>query len=398
VEPDDPPAAEGRSGLMPPDLSVIIVAYRCRDVLAECLKSLGPERDTSSPARGGASPERGGSLATASLRPDPPRGEAAPAPTESALTAASQVEDSPWRETRRARSNVRLAVEIIVVDNASGDGTAQMVRERFSPVHLIANASNRGFAAANNQGLAVASGQHVLFLNPDTLVHPGAPAAMVGTLEADEKIGVCGPQILNADGSIQPSARRFPDYGALLHQYTPLRLLRLCRGAYRRYKMADFDFSSAADVESLMGAAMCVPRRVLEKVGAFDERFFVYLEEVDLCRRIREAGYRVRFEPAGRITHLGGVSAASATASLFFCRSLFRYIRKYHGPATGRVMVFLLRFGMFVREGMLMIVDLAAAGMLALVGRTERARRRMASARSAARFVFRDGWLSFLKA
>ena len=362
---------------MPPDLSVIIVAYRCRDVLAECLKSLGPERGTASPERG----------------------EAAPAPTESALTAAGQVEDSPWRETRRARSeDARLAVEIIVVDNASGDGTAQMVRERFPPVHLIANASNRGFAAANNQGLAVASGRHVLFLNPDTLVHPGALAAMVGTLDADEKIGACGPQLLNADGSIQPSARRFPDYGALLHQYTPLRLLRLCRGAYRRYKMADFDFSSAADVDSLMGAAMCVPRRVLEKVGAFDERFFVYLEEVDLCRRIREAGYRVRFEPAGRITHLGGVSAASATASLFFCRSLFRYIRKYHGPATGLGMVFFLRLGMFVREGMLMIVDLAAAGMLALVGRTERARRRMASARSAARFVFRDGWLSFLKA
>ena len=361
---------------MPPDLSVIIVAYRCRDVLAECLKSLGPERGTSSPERG----------------------EAAPAPTESALTAAGQVEDSPWRETRRARSNGRLAVEIIVVDNASGDGTAQMVRERFPPVHLIANASNRGFAAANNQGLAVASGRHVLFLNPDTLVHPGALAAMVAALDANEKIGACGPQLLNADGSIQPSARRFPDYGALLHQYTPLRLLRLCRGAYRRYKMADFDFSSAADVDSLMGAAMCVPRRVLEKVGAFDERFFVYLEEVDLCRRIREAGYRVRFEPAGRITHLGGVSAASATASLFFCRSLFRYIRKYHGPIAGFMLVFILRLGMFLREGMLMIVDLAAAGMLALVGRTERARRRMASARSAARFVFRDGWLSFLKA
>ena len=369
---------------MPPDLSVIIVAYRCRDALADCLKSLGPERGTSSPERGGS--------------PDPPRGEAAPAPTESALTAAGQVEDSPWRETRRARSDVRLAVEIIVVDNAGGDGTAELVRERFPAVRLIANESNRGFAAANNQGLAAATGRHVLFLNPDTIVHPGALAAMVAALDADETIGACGPQLLNADGSIQPSARRFPDYGALLHQYTPLRLLRFLRGAYRRYKMADFDFATATDVDSLMGAALAVPRRVLEEVGTFDERFFVYLEEVDLCRRIWAAGCRVRFEPAGQITHLGGVSAASATASLYFCRSLFRYIRKYHGPVSGVTRVFLLRLGMFLREGMLLVANLLAAGALALVGRKARARRRMAGARAAARFVFRDGWLSFLRA
>jgi len=364
---------------MAPDLSVILVAYNCRDALADCLKSLGPERSGS---------------------PDPPRGEAAPAPTESALTAAGQVEDSPWRETRRAplRCITRPVIETIVVDNASGDGTARMVRECFPSVRLIANASNRGFAAANNQGLAVASGRHVLFLNPDTIVRAGALATLVQTLDADETIGACGPQLLNADGSIQPSARRFPTYGALLHQYTPLRLLRFLKGAYRRYKMAGFDFGAAADVDSLMGAALCVPRRVIEKVGAFDERFFVYLEEMDLCRRIGAAGYRVRFEPAGRITHLGGVSAASATANLFFCRSLFRYIRKYHGPVGGPTLVFLLRLGMFMREGMLMIVNLAAAGMLALVGQTARARRRWAGARAAARFVFRDGWLSFFGA
>jgi hypothetical protein len=334
---------------MAPDLSVIIVSYRCRDVLAGCLKSLEPQS-------AGAATQR---------RPE----------------AAGE-----WP-----------AIETIVVDNASGDGTLEMVRREFPSVRLIANDANRGFAAANNQGLAAASGRHVLFLNPDTIVQAGALAALVGILDGDEAIGACGPQVLNSDGSVQPSARAFPGYGALLHQYTPLRLLRIFRDDYRRYKMADFDFLTAADVDSLMGAALCVRRRVIDKVGNFDERFFVYLEEVDLCRRIREAGYRVRFDPAGRVVHLGGVSAAAATANLFFCRSLFRYIRKYHSPVAGAAMVHVLRLGMWIREAGMLVGNLAAAAGLAVIGRTDGAQRRWAAARSAARFVARDSWASMAK-
>jgi len=322
---------------MPPDLSIVIVAYRCRDALADCLMSIE---------------SHSGNLAT----------------------------------------------ETIVVDNAGRDGTAEMVRERFGWVRLIANARNRGFAAANNQGLVLAAGRNVLFLNPDTVVHAGALEVLVRTLDGDPHVGACGPQLLNADGSIQPSARRFPTLAALLHQYTPLRALRFLKGAYRRYKMADFDFRTPADVDSLMGAALCVPQRVLAEVGIMDERFFVYLEEVDLCRRIREAGHRIRFEPSGRLTHLGGVSAASATANVLFCRSLFRYLRKHGGPFRGAAMVFALRLGMFLREAALLVGNLIAALVLLLVGRTARAQRRLAGAASAARFLCRDGWLMFLKA
>jgi hypothetical protein len=287
-----------------------------------------------------------------------------------------------------------------------------MVRERFGWVRLISNARNRGFAAANNQELVLASGRNVLFLNPDTVVHAGALEVLVRALDGDPHLGACGPQLLSADGSIQPSARRFPTFAALLHQYTPLRALKFLKGAYRRYKMADFDFRTPADVDSLMGAALCVPQRVLAEVGIMDERFFVYLEEVDLCRRIREAGYRIRFEPSGRLTHLGGVSAASslrsrsgcfggvgsATANVLFCRSLFRYLRKHGGPFRGAAMAFVLRLGMFLREAALLVGNLIAALVLLLVGRTARAQRRLAGAASAARFLCRDGWLTFLKA
>jgi hypothetical protein len=322
---------------MRPDLSVIIVSFNCRGELAACLDSL--------PAGAGG-----------------------------------------------------LALETIVVDNASRDGAARMVAERFPQVRLVANERNRGFAAANNQGLALASGRCVLFLNPDTVVRPGALETLVRTLDGDPGIGICAPQLLDADGTIQPSLRREPTFAALLHQYTPLRVLRVFKGAYRRYKMEDFDFGSAADVEVVMGAAFCVPQGVLEQVGRLDERFFVYFEEMDFCRRVREAGCRVRFQPAAQITHIGGVSAASATSNLFFCRSLFRYLRKHNGPLKGRAMVWVLRLGMFLRETMLLVGNLAAALGLGLLLRPDRARRRLARARSAARFVFRDGWLTLFSA
>jgi len=314
-----------------PDLSIIIVAYHCRDDLARSL---------------------------ASLRPSP----------------------------------ASASTEIIVVDNASGDGTAEMVRERFPEVRLIPNAENRGFAAANNQGLAVASGRHVLFLNPDTRPAEGALAVLVRTLDADAGLGAVGPQLLNPDGSVQPSVRTDPTPAALLHQYTPLRLLRVLAPAYHRYKRRDFDFASAADVDTLMGAALCVPRRVLDEVGPMDERFFVYQDDADLCLRIRQAGYRVRFEPAARITHVGGVSAEHAASSVLYLRSLYRFLYKHHGRVKGWGMVNALRVGLWLREALQVLVEASAALVLLLVGRLDRARRRARRARRAVRYLCLDHW------
>jgi GT2 family glycosyltransferase len=314
-----------------PDLSIIIVSYHCREALASCLASL-------------------------------------------------------------AACTPRVSTEVLVIDNASRDGTAEMVRERFGTVRLIANAENRGLAAAANQGLAVAVGRHILFLNPDTIVHDGTLEGMVRLLDGDPTIGACGPRLEDLEGSLQPSARRLPTVTACLYQYTPLRLLRVFRGAYERYKMVDFDFGHAADVESLMGAALCVPRRVMDEVGGLDERFFVYFEEVDLCRRILERGHRIRFDPSFSVTHLGGVSANSAASNLLFCRSLFRYLGKYHRRAATVAVVGGLWLGMMIREGGQLLFNPLAAGVRMLTGRRERARRRMRRAAVAARFLFRDAW------
>ena len=316
---------------MSTDLSILIVAWRCRDDLAHCLASL--------PAAVGD-----------------------------------------------------LESETVVVDNASGDGTAEMVRERFPAVHLIANTGNRGFAAANNQALAVATGRHVLYLNPDTRPEAGSLAVLVRTLDADEGLGAAGPQLRGADGEIQPSVRTDPTFAALLHQYTPLRLLRIVGPAYRRYKRRDMDFTVAADVDTLMGAALCVPRRVLDEVGPMDERFFVYHEEADLCLRIRQAGYRVRFEPAARVTHVGGVSSAQAAAGVLYLRNLYRFLYKHHGPLKGALMVTALRVGLFLREALQVPMQGLAAGGYLLVGRVDRARRRGRRAAQAVRYLCCDAW------
>jgi N-acetylglucosaminyl-diphospho-decaprenol L-rhamnosyltransferase len=332
-----------------PDLSVVIVSYRCREALERCLASL-VVGEPSGPADAPAAPRWG------------------------------------------------VSVETIVVDNDSGDGTAEMVRERFASVRLIANPANRGLAAAANQGIAIASGRHILMLNPDTVVREGALEGMVRILDGDAGIGACGPQLLNPDGSIQPSARRLPGFASLLHQYTPLRVLRVFRNTYRRYKMLDFDFQHVADVESLMGAAICVPRRIVDEIGGLDERFFVYYEEVDFCRRILESGRRLRFDPSCRVTHVGGVSAdRTAAATVFYYRSLFKYLRKYHSRPAAFAMVWVLWLGMIVREAGLAATNLLAAGALAAVGRGKKANTRLKRARSSARLVCRDGWQALLK-
>ena len=313
------------------DLSIVIVSYKCRDELADCLASLAPER-------------------------------------------------------------FGVSLDVTVIDNASGDGTAEMVRDRFPAVRFIANDVNRGFAAANNQGIAEAAGRHLLFLNPDTVVRDGALEALVQALEEDESIGACGPQLVGPDGRIQASVRALPTFAALLHQYTPLRLLGVLRGAYRRYRVRDFDYTRAADVDALMGAALCVPRRVLDQVGRFDERFFVYFEEVDLCRRIRDAGYRNCFVPEATVTHVGGVSASRGAASLYLCRSMFRYLRKHNRALKRWTGLPALWPGMMVREAFQVLAAGVSAVCLALAGQRDRAGRRARRARSAAAFLFCNAW------
>ena len=225
-----------------------------------------------------------------------------------------------------------LSLEVFVVDNESGDGTDEMVRHDFGWVKFIAAGGNLGFARANNLALARAAGEYVLFLNPDTEVASDTFARALELIKSRPKCGVLGPKMAFSDGSFQPSVRRFPTFAAI-----SLMLLKLPKifphlAPIDRYLATDFDYSQEQPVDQVMGAFMLMPRAVLDKVGGFDERFFIWFEEVDLCRRVKSAGYSVIYTPEVSIIHHGGKSFAQqslVTNQRRFFVSAFKYFVKY---------------------------------------------------------------------
>jgi GT2 family glycosyltransferase len=223
-------------------------------------------------------------------------------------------------------------LEVIVVDNASSDGSLEMLRTEFSHVTLIANSENRGFPAGNNQGLAAARGRFVMALNPDTEIVGDALRRVVAHLEAHPEVGALGPQLLNPDGSVQSSRRRFPTFVTALFESTWLQGIAP-RRVLRRYTMDDVPDDTVHEVDWVTGACIGVRREVLETVGVFDEDFFMYSEELDWCRRIQAAGWKIVYLPEAKVIHHAGKSSEQAVAArhIHFQASKVRYFRKYHG-------------------------------------------------------------------
>ncbi len=228
--------------------------------------------------------------------------------------------------------------EVIVVDNASTDDTADAIKSDFPEVRLIINSENRGFAAANNQGIEKAQGEYTLFLNPDTIVQPHSMDVLIKFMDDNNDVGACGPRLLNCDGTIQSSVKRFPTFRGALYRHTGFRYLNIFRDQYDKWLMKDFKYDRQLDVDQLMGSALMVRRSVVERLGGMDETFFMYYEEVDLCYRIKQAGWRIVYVPEVEITHLGGRSAGQIPASkhIMAMTSLLRFFKKYRGKfATG---------------------------------------------------------------
>lgn len=225
------------------------------------------------------------------------------------------------------------SADIIVVDNASTDGSVEMLRAEFPQATLILNDHNRGFPAAINQGLAAAQGRYVLLLNPDTEVLDDALAVLIRYLDAHPDVGIVSPQLLYPDGGVQSSRRRFPTLLTLFLESTWLEPLAP-RSLLRRYYVLDQPDEATLDVDWTMGAAMLARREVVGQVGEMDEGFFMYSEELDWCRRIKAAGWRVVYHPAARIIHYEGKSSEQAVPArhINFQRSKVYYTRKYHGP------------------------------------------------------------------
>ncbi len=232
-----------------------------------------------------------------------------------------------------ALESEQLELEVTVVDNASGDGSVELVRSEFPDVRIVANARNAGFGAAHNQVLRRARGRYCVVLNSDAALCPGALRALVDVMDADPCLGACGPKLRYPTGSLQSSRRRFPTVAGLFIESTQLQRFWPDNAVLRRYYVQDRSDAVAQDVDWLVGACLCLRTEALRQVGLFDERYFMYSEEIDLCRRLRAAEWRVRYVPQAEVVHLeGGSSRADLAArDQRFQRSKLAYAAKWHG-------------------------------------------------------------------
>ncbi len=223
--------------------------------------------------------------------------------------------------------------EVVVVDNGSTDGTAELLRQDFTGVTLIKNVENRGFTHPANQAMQAAQGDYVLLLNPDTLIYDDAFTLLVGFLQADPQVGIAGPKVLNPDGSLQKPCRR--------SEARPWDVITYFLGLAERfphdkrfsgYIMGYLDEDTSHEVQGVSGSCMLIRRAVLDQVGYFDERFFAYQEDADYCLRARKAGWKVYYFPQARVTHFGGQggSRVQPYRSIWaWHKSYYLYYRKH---------------------------------------------------------------------
>jgi GT2 family glycosyltransferase len=308
------------------DLSILIVSWNVRDLLAACLES----------------------IAAAPLAIVLPDGQSAP----------------PAQPDERSRP----VTEVIVVDSASADGSAAMVRERFPWVRLIAESENIGFTRGSNRALELARGRYLLLLNPDTVLHEDVLNRLVSYLDAHPQVGIAGPQVLNADGTTQSTRRRFPTLATALFEstwlqgYAPRRVLD-------HYYVADGPDDGTFEVDWVQGCALVARRAVYDQIGGLDAGYVMFSEELDWCRRAKDAGWQVAYVGGARITHYGGRSTEQAQANrhIYFQQSKIRYFRKYHGRGLAAALRLFLLFSYAAQTGL--------EGLKALLG-SKRAMRR----------------------
>ncbi|MFN2188019.1 MAG: glycosyltransferase family 2 protein, partial [Candidatus Promineifilaceae bacterium] len=237
--------------------------------------------------------------------------------------------------------------EVIVVDSGSNDGTAEMLREVFPWVQLIACEENVGFPKGNNLGIERALGDFVLLLNPDTEILGDALLVMRDFLSENHDVGIVGPLLLNSDGSTQSSRRRFPTVMTGVFESTWLQPLAP-RSLMDSYYAKDMDDHNQADVDWLVGACLMTRQEVIDQVGLLDEDYFMYSEELDWCRRVKEGGWRIVYFPKAEVLHHVGKSSEQAVMErhVNYQRAKLRYFRKFHGwtPAFFLRIVLLMNY------------------------------------------------------
>ena len=238
-----------------------------------------------------------------------------------------------------------LEIEVIVVDAGSVDGSPLMVREQYPWVHLIARPDNVGFPKGNNIGFEKARGRYVLLLNPDTEIIGDALIEMVAYLDIHDDVGAVGGLLRSTDGTVQSSRRRFPTLATAVFESTWFEPFAP-HSILRHYYAEDLPVDEPVDVDWLMGACLMVRQEVIEQVGRMDEAYFMYSEELDWCRRIKDSGWRVVYLPTAEIIHHVGKSSEQAIVErhINFQRAKLRYFRKYDGRLTAAFLRAVLLF------------------------------------------------------
>lgn len=245
-----------------------------------------------------------------------------------------------------------LHVEVIVVDSASSDNSVAMLRERFPQVRLIERTENIGYTRGNNVGMAAAQGRHWLLLNPDTEIMGDALTRMVAYLDTNPNVGILGPYTHNSDGSYQSSRRRFPTRTLAFFESTWLQPFAP-KALIDRFYVNDAPVEQTLDVDWVQGSALVARREVYAQIGGLDEGYVMYSEELDWCKRAKDAGWRVVYLAEAHILHHGGKSSDQVVArrQIMFNQSKLRYFRKVYGGFFAQVLRLFLLLNYAVQLG-----------------------------------------------
>ena len=237
------------------------------------------------------------------------------------------------------KSLAAIDAEILVVDNNSIDGTVELIKTKFPDVRLIKNKENLGFAKAVNQGFEKTSGEYILLLNQDTRIVDDAIVKLANRIENDPSVGTIGPKFVGFDGRLQQACRAFPKYRDLLFASFGLSNLFPKSKCFSNWKMGWFDHLSEAEVDQPMGAALMVRRAVVDKIGDFDERYRIFFNDVDFCRRVIDAGYINLYYPSAVIEHYygGTIRKMKPQMVMEWHEAISKYFYKYSYGIGGKI-------------------------------------------------------------
>jgi hypothetical protein len=253
-----------------------------------------------------------------------------------------------------------LRFEVIVVDNGSSDGSTEFVRQAFPLATVIENSENRGFVRANNQGIRASQGRYVLSLNNDAIIRDGTLGGLVQFMNEHPDVGVCGPKVLNQDGSFQYQCRRsFPTISSSLFYFLKLHRLFPASERFGRYLMTHRDCDEGGQVDSVSGCCLMVRREVIEKVGVLDENFVMYGDDLDWCYRIKQAGWKVWYVPDVQIVHLGGQSSRRLPGKciVWFYRAMVIFYRKHYAPRHTFVVSWMVYAGIWLKAATALCIN-----------------------------------------